>query len=598
MLTALDWIVIAAYLVLTLLLGFWLHRKASENINAFFLGGRDLPWWALGASGMASNVDVAGTMVMGALVYALGVKGLYIEIRGGMVLILPFLMIFMGKWTRRAQVMTVAEWMTLRFGDGHEGRMARLMSAIAQLVIHVWIISYFAVGGGKFFGAFLGIDDRWASILMILVTMVYATASGFYGVVWTDVFQGGIILAGIVYLVMKAMMLVDLPETFDVAIPSATARGTFETLSVKFSEWSSIAVPSHLDLPGQYSAYNAFALVIGFYLLKTCIEGFGGAGGYMGQRYFAAKSDRDCGLLSAFWIFLLAFRWPLVTAIAVLGLHYSLTVTPLNDPELALPTVIAHYAPTGMKGFLVACFMAAAMSTFVAIINAAASYWVKDIYQAFLRPQASEKSLVTQSRVAGVVIVSLGILFSFPVVNINDIWGWITLAFGAGLSVPLVFRWYWARFNGYGFAWGTFVGMASAVGVRFVPLPMGEELQFLVPTICSAVACVLGSLLTKPTDAAVVRKFYAKTRPFGFWSTVLRELPADTQTAIRTENRRDVISIIISIPWMVTMSLAGMLFVMKRWDEFSKAGGIFAILTVALYFTWFRHLDKHAPQKA
>jgi len=121
-----------------------------RSLDAYLLGDRNLPWWALGASGMSSNTDIAGTMVITALIYSLGVKGFFIEIRGGIVLIMAFFMIFMGKWTRRAQVMTLAEWMRLRFGDGHEGRTARLISALANLVVSIWIISYFAVGGGKF----------------------------------------------------------------------------------------------------------------------------------------------------------------------------------------------------------------------------------------------------------------------------------------------------------------------------------------------------------------------------------------------------------------------------------------------------------------
>ncbi|NES85023.1 MAG: sodium:solute symporter, partial [Moorea sp. SIO2B7] len=175
-----DYIIIAIYLLSIVILGFVLQKKASEGIESYFLGNRNLPWWALGASGMASNTDIAGTMVITALIYALGTKGFFIEIRGGIVLVMVFFMIFMGKWTRRANVMTLAEWMHLRFGKGREGNLARIISAIANLVISIWIISYFAVGGGKFFGAFLGIDDRLAAIFMIVLAMIYTAVSGFH----------------------------------------------------------------------------------------------------------------------------------------------------------------------------------------------------------------------------------------------------------------------------------------------------------------------------------------------------------------------------------------------------------------------------------
>ncbi|NBO39487.1 sodium:solute symporter, partial [bacterium] len=490
LLGGLDYAVIGVYLVGIIILGLWLERKARTSIDAFFLGNRDLPWWALGASGMASNTDIAGTMVIAALVYSLGVKGFFIEIRGGIVLIMAFFMIFMGKWTRRAQVMTLAEWMRLRFGDEKEGRTARLISALANLVISVWIISYFAVGGGKFFGELMGIDDRVASIALILLTMVYTAASGFYGVVWTDVVQGGLILIAVLYVIFVAMTQVQLPAEFSVSVPNG--HGGFEAVRTTLNEWASVLPPMHIELPGEYSRYNIFGITVFFYLLKTCIEGFAGAGGYTSQRYCAAKSDREAGLLSLFWILLLSFRWPLVMGLAMLGIHYGMTTGKVIDPELVLPTVIANYMPPGMKGLVIACFMAAAMSTFTAVINAGAAYWVKDIYQTFIRPDASAQKLMWHSRIATVAIVVLGLAFSLDSVNINDIWGWITMAFGTGLFVPLLLRWYWWRYNGYGFALGTLFGMASAVLIRVLKIEMPEYMGFVLPSAISLVGSLLG----------------------------------------------------------------------------------------------------------
>lgn len=586
----LDYSIVALYLAGTLFLGFFLHKKASENIQAFFLGGRKIPWWALGASGMASNVDVAGTMIITALVYTLGTKGLFIEIRGGMVLVLAFFMVFLGKWTRRANVMTTAEWMRLRFGDGREGKVAQLVSAVANLVIHVWIISYFAVGGGKFFGNFLGINEQLAAVGMIVFTMLYASASGFYGVVWTDVFQGFIILIGIVYLVALALYKVDLPAQFEVSLP--LSKTEFQSLSISLSDWSSLKIPWSLDLPGQYSTYNLFSITIGFYLLKTCIEGLGGAGGYMSQRFFAASSDREAGLLSLFWIFLLSFRWPLVTAIAMLAIHYSQTQAPILDPELALPIVLNEYAPTGMKGLLVACFMAAAMSTFVAIINASAAYWVKDIYQSYLKPEASQKDLVWQSRLASIVIVVLGLLFSLPVVNINDIWGWITMAFGTGLFLPLMLRWYWWRYNGWGFTLGTVFGMTAAVASRFWALEVPDYMNFVIPASASLFGILLGTFLTPATNAKTLENFYKNTKPFGVWGPISKNLSDQEQKDIRLENRWDLISLALAIPWMITLAMFGMQIVMGQIQNIILLAIVLLALSVGLYFSWYRRLSK------
>jgi SSS family solute:Na+ symporter len=592
MLHWLDYVVILSYLLGCVGLGFWLERKASKSMDAYFLGDRNMPWWALGASGMASNVDISGTMGLVALVFAMGTAGFFVEIRGGIVLVMVFFMIFMGKWMRRANVMTVAEWMTFRFGNGPEGKVARVITALANLVSDIWVISYFAVGGGKFFGTLVGMDDRLATLVMIGITMAYTVASGFYGAVWTDVFQGGLILVAVL-IVVGAAMGIALPETFSVSVPLSDGK-TFQAVTTTYENWSNIFLPPTLDFPGQYSAYNGFALVVLFYLFKTSIEGFGGAGGYMGQRYFAAKSDKDAGLLSLLWLFLLSFRWPLITAFAVLGIHYGTTVAPIQDPELVLPTVIQHYAPIGVKGLLISCFMAAAMSTFTSIINSSSAYWVRDIYQIFINPKASDKKLVQQSRIASVVIVALGVGGSYFTTNIIDVWGYLCLAF-VGLFVPRLLRWYWWRFNGWGFTWGTAIGSLAAIALRWFP-NLGEVEKFSIATGTAVFGAIVAALLTKPTEKSVLENFYRVTRPFGFWGHVRSSLSHSELAQVSAENKRDLISIALAVPWQITLFLAGTLFVMKRWEQFGLVFAVFALLSVGLYFSWFRHLNNRGFQ--
>lgn len=588
-----DYCIVVIYLVAIVAYGIYLERHASQGIDAYFLGNRNLPWWVLGSSGMASNIDLSGTMIISALIYALGTKGFFIEIRGGIVLIMPFLMTFMGKWNRRATVMTMAEWMHLRFGNGKEGDMARIVSAVASLIFAIGSISYFAVGGGKFFGSLIGIDDKIASVFLISLATIYTVASGFYGVVWTDFFQGLLILIAILYLCFLSMQIVDIPDTFSVSI-----SGTEQLQTWSFSEWSSILPPLQVELPGNYAIFNFFGVVVFFYLLKTVMEGCSGTGGYMIQRYFAAKNEREVGLLSIFWIFLLSFRWPMVTGLALLGIHYGATQQVITDPELILPTTIAEYVPLGMKGLLVACFVAAAMSTFTSIINSSAAYWVKDIYQAYLRPQASNDQLIFQGRLASVAIVVLGLLLSFNITNVNDIWGWLTLGLGAGLAVPLLLRWYWWRFNGYGFAIGTLSGTIAAVLSKALIIPainnpqIQEYILFLVPSLSSLFGCILGTMLTAPTERSTLENFYNITRPFGFWGIISRDLPGNVRAKIWRENRRDIQATAIAIPWQLVMFLMGMMFVMKQWDKFGILFLIFLLLSIALYFVWFRHLER------
>ena len=588
-----DIIIIVVYLSAIVVVGLVMQKKASAGIDSYFLGNRKLPWWALGASGMASNTDIAGTMINTAFIYALGTKGFFIEIRGGVTLIMAFLMVFMGKWNRRSQVMTQAEWMHFRFGTKKEGDVARIISAIASIIMTVAMVTYFVIGAGKFVGDFLGIDPLYASILMIILAMTYTIASGLYGVVWTDVFQGIFIFGVIIYISVLAMTTVDLPDEFLVSVPMMD--GSFTAIKTTLAEWSRMTPPQEMNMPegSTFSIYNLFGIAIMFYLFKVTLEGASGAGGYMLQRYFAARSDREAGLLSLFWTCLLAFRWPLIASFAMLGIYHGIeTGTVIADPELVLPTVIKNYIPVGVKGFLIAGLMAAAMSTFDSTVNAGAAYWVKDLYQTYLRPNASEKDLILQSRLASLVIVLLALLFSLTITNINEIWGWITMGIGAGMFIPQVIRWYWWRFNGYGFAIGTAVGMVAAVLTKAFGGPIAEYNSFLIASGSSLVGCILGTYLTPPTESAVLSNFYKVTRPFGFWGSVRTEIPPDVLNQINEENRRDIIAIFFAVPWQVVLFLTGMMIVMKQWSNVFNLFGLLVVLSAGLYWFWYRHLSK------
>ena len=589
-----DIIIVIVYLFAIVLVGLLAQKKASEGIDSFFLGNRKLPWWVLGASGMASNTDIAGTMINTAFIYALGTKGFFIEIRGGVTLIMAFLMVFMGKWNRRSQVMTQAEWMHFRFGKSFEGDLARIIAAIASIIMTIAMVTYFIIGAGKFVGEFLSLEPIYASLLMVVLAMIYTVASGLYGVVWTDVFQGIFIFFVIMYISIMAMVTVNLPEEFFVSVPMVD--GTFSQIKTSLSEWTRITPPAEMNMPegSTFEIYNLFGIAIMFYLFKVTLEGASGAGGYMLQRYFAAKSDREAGILSLFWTSLLAFRWPLIVSFAMLGIYHGMNPEygVIADPELVLPTVIKYYIPTGIKGLLIAGLMAAAMSTFDSTVNAGAAYWVKDIYQTYLKPNSTEKELMFQSRLSSLVIVAVALLFSLTISNINEIWGWITMGIGAGMFIPQVIRWYWWRFNGYGFAIGTVFGMVSAIMTKVLASNIAEYNSFLIASGSSLLGCIVGTLFTKPTEQKVLINFYKTTRPFGLWDKVRSNIDASVILKINQENRRDIIAIFFAVPWQVTLFLTGMMIVLKQWTNFISLFGILLILSFGLYWFWFRHLSK------
>jgi Na+/proline symporter len=595
----LDYVIVVVYLSAIVLVGLLVQKRASADIDSYFLGGRNLPWWVLGASGMASNLDVSGTMINTAFIFAMGVSGFFVEIRGGVTLIMAFLMIFQGKWNRRALVMTQAEWMHFRFGKNKAGDAARLIAAFANILTTIAMITYFAIGSGKFIGEFLGIpafagfsSEFWAATLMIFLAMIYTVASGLYGVVWTDVFQGLLIFGTIIFICVLAFTKVTLPDTFMISVP--LWDGGFQAIETTREAWTNIVPPWkwNFDAVSAYSIYNLFGVAIIFYLIKVTIEGSGGTNQYMIQRYFASRSDRDSGLLSLFWTFLLSFRWPFIMAIAVLGVFLGTTQGVIEDPEKVLPVVINQMVPIGIKGLLIAGLMAAAMSTFDSTVNAGAAYWVKDVYQAFINPKASEKQLMLHSRWSSIIIVLLGLLFTLTIRNINEIWGWITSSLGAGLLIPILVRWYWWRLNGYGFAVGIAAGIVAAIIQRVFLPDIPEYFAFIIATVSSLAGMIIGTYATKPTDENVLFEFYKRTRPFGFWGPTRKKIVQPIMEKINQENRRDIFSTFMAVPWQVILFLTGMAVIMKRWDEFSWLLLILVALSFGLYFNWFRHLSR------
>ncbi|MFQ6032957.1 MAG: sodium:solute symporter, partial [Candidatus Zixiibacteriota bacterium] len=220
-----------------------------------------------------------------------------------------------------------------------------------------------------------------------------------------------------------------------------------------------------------------------------------------------------------------------------------------------------------------------------------ASYWVKDIYQAYINPKATEKQLMRHSRGASIIMVILGLLFTLAIKNINEIWGWITMSIGAGMIIPTLVRWYWWRLNGYGFAIGTVAGMAAAIVQRIVFPDAPEYVAFSFASGISLVTMIAGTYATKPTNEAVLSEFYKTTRPFGFWGHIRESIPGHVMQKVDRENRRDIVSTFMAVPWQVILFLTFMMVIMRRWDTFGYLLLILAALSIGLYFKWFRHLS-------
>ena len=355
-----DVVIILGFLVLVTLVGYGMSRAASRGIDAYFLGGNKIPWWVLGVSTSTSNFDMAGTMIIVAVVFSLGFKGFLVEIRGGVGLTLAFVMVFLAKWLRRTRVMTSSEWMKLRFGTDRQGQAAHLLSAVANVVLSIGMIVYFCKGAGSFLTHFLPFSELTCTTVMVAVGLSYTLMSGLYGVVFTDVVQMILLSFTAIYISVVAYGMkegVVLPDGFlslDLSAPSTP--GAAALVAQDPATWEPIM--------------NMFGICVLMWFVRSTLEGFGGMGGYSDQRFLASRNEREASLLTLEAILLSVVQWTMIAGLVVMGYHLLQTGAAgseiiLKDSEQVLPVVLSRMLPVGVKGLVVAGLIAAAMSTFV-----------------------------------------------------------------------------------------------------------------------------------------------------------------------------------------------------------------------------------------
>jgi Na+/proline symporter len=200
-LNGIDYAIICMYLGAIVALGLQLKRRASASLEQYLLGGRSMPWWMLGISGVMDFWDLAGTMIIVSFLFMLGPRGLFVEFRGGAVLVLAVTMLWTGKWRRRSGCLTGAEWMLFRFGDGPAGRTAQMSRALAGIVLTIGMIAYLVKGTGLFLSTFLPFSPAQCALVLVASATIYSMFSGFYGVVVIHFLQLGVVIAAALVLI-------------------------------------------------------------------------------------------------------------------------------------------------------------------------------------------------------------------------------------------------------------------------------------------------------------------------------------------------------------------------------------------------------------
>jgi solute:Na+ symporter, SSS family len=589
-----DITVIVVYLAIIIVAGIIVTRFASKNIGSYFLGGNKFPWYILGISNSSSMFDITGTMWLVYLLFAYGLKSAWIP------WIWPtfnqiFGMVYLSVWLRRSGALTGAEWMTTRFGNSTGSRLSHMSVVFFALVSVIGFIGYDFQGIGKFACIFLPweLSPNIYAIIITAITTVYIIAGGMYSIVITDVMKY-VIMVIMSFIVGFIAMSKTTPEQIHAAVPDGWSNLGFGLNHGL--DWSGLI--GNLNAKMNDDGFGLFGIFFMMILFKGVLASMAGpAPNYDMQRVLSAKNPREAALMSWF-VSITQFipRYMLITGITVLALvYFSPQINAMGtkaDFEQILPYIINNFLPVGIVGLILSGLLAAFMGSFDATVNAGAAYIVVDIYKKYINPNASEKKYVYASYVFTIVVVLVGILFGILAKSIGSVTMWLVAGLYGGYLAPNVLKWYWWRLNGFGYFAGMVTGVVSALLFPVFFPKLTAINTFPIILVISGAASVLTSLMTVPDDLEVLKNFYLKVRPWGFWKPIHEKVLLDHPEFKRNLNfKRDMVNIAVGIIWQVTLMLIPTYFVIREYKTMAICILVTAITSLFLKYNWYDKLD-------
>ncbi|MCI0512169.1 Na+:solute symporter [candidate division KSB1 bacterium] len=589
-----DLIIIAIYMVSMVLIGFLVQRRAGQNMDAYFLGSKSLPWYLLGVANASSMFDITGTMWLVYILFVYGLKGVWLP------WLWPtfnqvFLMIYLAVWIRRSNVMTGAEWITTRFGSGRGGELSRLSVLIFALISVIGFLGYDFQGIGKFSEVFLPwkLSPHLYAAILMGITTIYVITGGMYSVVITDLVQFTLMTIACIFIAIIAMNRIS-AETIAAITPHGWDQIFFGwRLNL---DWSNLLPSVNPKIAAD--GWSFFTIIFMMMLFKGILVSMAGpAPNYDMQRVLATRRPRESAFMSGIVSLCLFPRWLMIAGITVIALVFYVPEMQKMGAEIdfekILPYVVNNFIPVGLLGLLVAGLLAAFMSTFDATVNAGASYVVNDLYKRYVNPKASEKTYIKASYLASIVLVIIGMIAGVMAESINTIMQWIVSGLWGGYTTPNILKWYWWRFNGYGYFWGMVAGIAAALLFPvFLPtLSALNSFPFII--LISGVVSIVVSLLTPPEEEQTLKNFYMNVRPWGFWKPIYEKvIQAHPTFKKNTAFSRDMLNIGVGIIWQMTLVVIPVYLVIKKFAPMWLAILILIVTSVFLKFNWIDKLER------
>ena len=530
-LVTIDWVIIAAYFLISLLIGLYYARRAGRSTEEYFLSDRSMPWWLAGTSMVATTFAADTPLAVTEMVARNGVAGNWLwwsMLASGMLTVF-----FFARLWRRARVMTDVEFVELRYSGKPAAFLRGFRALYLGLPINLIIMGWVNLGMAKVLSGTLGLAKWQALALCLGITFIYSILSGFWGVVVTDAVQFVIAMVGSIALAVFAVRAVGGLDNLKARLAGVTPVGSTEP----FGANGAIQL-----LPDGSAMWMLPLLTLVVYLgVNWWASWYPGAepggGGYIAQRIFSAKNEKH-GLLATLWFNIAHYAlrpWPwIIVALCSLVLYNGTTPNPETgkpDAAFGYVQVMNEYLPVGFRGLLLASFGAAYMSTIATQMNWGASYIINDFYRRFVKTDASEKHYVFASRMATLIIVLLSIVVTYYMNQITTGWE-LVLTLGAGTGLVYILRWYWWRVN----AWSEIAAMSSALIVSlsiflyqrlalsgdenqwFNPgTPLGFAQQILVTVGVTTLVWLVATFATAPEPMEKLVRFYRNVHPAGTW---------------------------------------------------------------------------------
>jgi solute:Na+ symporter, SSS family len=502
----LDWAVVAAYLVLTLVVGLAVARRGARNLAEFFVGGRAIPWWLAATSMAATTFNVDTPLYVAGRVAQAGVAGNWEWWCFALAHVL--LAVLLARLWRRAGVLTDMELTELRYAGRPAAALRATRAFLFAVPLNCISIGYgmlamrkvlVALGAVPALDGLPGDPQLWALVPVVLVVLAYTAVAGLWGVVATDFIQYLLALAGAVVVMLFALAEVGGLGGLVTAL-EASGRSR------------------HLDLvPTGEDALLPLSTFAGYLAIQWWAFRNSDGGGVFVQRLAATADEREATRAAHLFNILnyVVRTWPWV----IVGLAALVILPGLPDPEAAYPILMQRYLPAGVLGLVFASLLAAFMSTVSTQVNWGASYLVHDLYARFGGAD-DERRLMRAARLASVGLTLAAATVSFFMESVGQVFRFLILI-GNGPGLVLLLRWFWWRIN----AWAEIAAMLAGLGLAllsytppFAALTFGGRLA--LTAFGSLAVWVPVMLLTRPEPAATLDAFYRRVRPGGAWAPV------------------------------------------------------------------------------